>query len=118
MDVSISAKVSHVRCTSEGPYERFSCAGRVLTKRGRLKIFTLLHLKWMLSVQLGEHTCFPSRIWIYFFFFFFFHLTLFFFLLSLKLILFDRSIYESSYEYNLDVNIPGEAGTGFFSNTF
>ena len=26
--------------------------------------------------------------------------------------LFDRSIYESSYEYNLDVNIPGEAGTG------
>ena len=42
----------------------------------------------------------------------FFHLTLFFFLLSLKLILFDRSIYESSYEYNLDVNIPGESRTG------
>ena len=26
--------------------------------------------------------------------------------------LFDRSIYGSAYEYNLDVNIPGEAGTG------
>ena len=24
----------------------------------------------------------------------------------------DRSNYESSYEYSLDVNIPGEAGTG------
>ncbi len=31
--------------------------------------------------------------------------------------LFDRSIYGSSYEYNLDVNIPDEAGTGILVTT-
>ena len=69
----------------------------MLTERGRLKVF----FSGLVLTERGRLKKFFSSYFVFLF-------TLF------KVNkLFDRSIYESSYEYNLDVNIPGEAGTGF-----